>query len=120
MATKSAGKPQKKDVPKITARIDRMVDYADSKVKAIASANIGGVFAVHGLKVIDSQKGLFVQMPQTSYEKDGQKKYSDLFHAVTAEARQELVSAVLDAYEQGLDEIESVDEDEELPFGPSM
>ena len=57
----------------ISARIDRMVDSANSKVKAVASVTIGGAFAVHGIKVIDSQKGLFVQMPQSSYEKGGQK-----------------------------------------------
>ena len=57
----------------ISARIDRMVDSANSKVKAVASVTISGAFAVHGIKVINSQKGLFVQMPQSSYEKGGQK-----------------------------------------------
>ena len=38
----------------ISARIDRMVDSANSKVKAVASVTIGGAFAVHGIKVIDS------------------------------------------------------------------
>lgn len=41
----------------ISARIDRMVDSVNSKVKAVASVTIGGAFAVHGIKVIDSQKG---------------------------------------------------------------
>lgn len=45
-------------------------------------------------------KGLFVQMPQTSFKKDGQISYQDLFHAVTAEARNELISKVLDAFQQ--------------------
>ena len=104
----------------ISARIDRMVDSASSKVKAIASATIGGTFAVHGIKVIDSQKGLFVQMPQSSYEKDGQKYYMDQFHPITANAREELNAAVLDAYEQKLEQSDTLDEDEELPFNPSM
>ena len=82
----------------ISARIDRMVDSANSKVKAVASVTIGGAFAVHGIKVIDSQKGLFVQMPQSSYEKGGQKHYTDQFHPITANAREELNAAVLDAY----------------------
>ena len=59
-------------------------------------------------------------MPQSSYEKDGQKRYSDLFHPITAEAREELNEAVLDAYEQKLAETADMGEDEELPFGPSM
>lgn len=121
MKTNHSGKPQTDKqslLPEITVRIDRMLDYDGSKVKAIASANIGGAFAVHGLRVIDSQKGLFVQMPQSSYEKNGQRKYSDLFHAVTAQARQELVSAVMEAYQEQLAQGQSADE--ELPLGPAM
>lgn len=87
---------------KIDARIDRMVDYEGSKVKAIASADIGGAFAVHGIKVIDCEKGLFVQMPQSSFEKDGKKKYNDIFHPITADSRNEFNNAVLSAYEQRL------------------
>ncbi len=120
MSAKNAGKPQKQKTPTITARIDRMVDYEGSKVKAIASANIGGAFAIHGIRVVDSQKGPFVAMPQSSYEKDGQKRYSDLFHPITAEAREELNGAVLDAYEQKLAETEDMGGNEELSFGPSM
>ena len=33
----------------ISARIDRMVDFSNSKVKAVASVTIGGAFAVHGI-----------------------------------------------------------------------
>lgn len=113
MATKKTTAPtqkkEQKNTVNIDARIDRLVDYEGSKVKAIASANIGGAFAVHGIKVIDSQNGLFVQMPQTSYEKDGKKQYSDQFHPVTADARTELNDAVLQAYENKLAETESVE-----------
>lgn len=108
--SKTSSKEQKRSTPSISARIDRLVDYENSKVKAIASVNIGGAFAIHGLRVIDSQKGLFVQMPQSSYQKDGKTEYSDIFHPVTTEARSELCSKVLEAYEQKLDETESEDE----------
>lgn len=108
--SKAPAKEQKHSTPNISARIDRLVDYENSKVKAIASVNIGGAFAIHGLRVIDSQKGLFVQMPQSSYQKDGKTEYSDIFHPVTTEARSELCSKVLEAYEQKLDETESEDE----------
>ena len=118
--SKAPAKEQKRSTPNISARIDRLVDYENSKVKAIASVNIGGAFAIHGLRVIDSQKGLFVQMPQSSYEKGGQKHYTDQFHPITANAREELNAAVLDAYEQKLEQSDTLDEDEELPFGPSM
>ena len=31
-----------------------------SNVRAVASANIGGAFAIHDIQVMDSQNGLFV------------------------------------------------------------
>ena len=113
---------QKRSTPSISVRIDRLVDYDKSKLKAIVSVNIGGAFAIHGLRVIDSQKGLFVQMPQNSFQRDGKTEYSDIFHPITAEARSELNSKVLEAYEQELTESEDSDEqDEEAPaFGQSM
>lgn len=123
MATKTTtgkthAKEQKRSSPSITARIDRLVDYENSKVKAVASANIGGAFAIHGLRVIDSQKGLFVQMPQNSFQRGGKTEYSDIFHPITAEARRELNSKVLEAYKQKLTEIEG--EDEALDEGESL
>lgn len=117
---------QKRSTPSISVRIDRLVDYDNSKLKAIASVNIGGAFAIHGLRVIDSQKGLFMQMPQNSFQRDGKTEYSDIFHPITAEARSELNSKVLEAYEQELTKAESESEDsdeqdEEAPaFGQSM
>lgn len=104
----------------IKARIDRRIGYDGSKVKAIASANIGGEFAIHGIKIIDSEKGLFVQMPQTSYEKDGKKKYSETFHPITADSRIDLNTAVLDAYEQKLQEDAQMEECESQEIRQTM
>lgn len=112
MATKKTtnqyGNTNRDSIPHISAKIDRMINLDNSKVKAIASVNIGGAFAIHGLKVIDSQNGLFVQMPQSSFEKDGKKHYSDQFHPVTADARNGLIYAVMAAYEQKLVDAENV------------
>ncbi|MEE1002887.1 MAG: SpoVG family protein [Acutalibacteraceae bacterium] len=106
---------QKQSVPKITARIDRLVEQDDSSVKAYASVNIGGAFAVHGIKVIDSVKGTFISMPSNSYKKDGKMQYSDICHPITAEARNELIDKVTEAYEAKLSEeqvMDSLPEDE--------
>ncbi len=126
-SVRTASEQNRQDLPTVSVRIDRMVDRADSKVKAYASANIGRAFAIHGIRVVDSQKGLFVQMPQRSFQKDGATKYEDVFHPITAEARTELNSAVLSAYEQRLrveqDEAQDMaepDEEEAPAFGQSM
>lgn len=111
-------------VPDITVRIDRMVNYEGTNVKAVASVNIANAFAVHGIKVCDSAKGLFVSMPSSSYQKNGQTQYSENFHATTKEAREALNSAVLAAYEQRLHMEEGqsagISADESPGFGQSM
>lgn len=90
------------EVPKITAKIERTFDTPGKSLKALATLYIGNSFAVHSVRVVDSVKGLFVQMPQSSYESNGKKKYTDIFHAVSAEARSAMNQAVMDAYEREL------------------
>ena len=87
----------------IKAKITQMVDYEDSNVKAVASITIADAFAFHGVKVIESKNGLFVAMPQSKYTKDGEQKYSDVCHPISSEARAELNSVVLKAYEEQLE-----------------
>ena len=112
-------------MPTIRAKIDRLADFENSKVKAFASANIGP-FAVHGLRVIDGEKGMFVAMPSTSYQKDGKTEYQETFHPVSGEARKALNDAVLEAYEQKLAEVQTeeatmgMDEAESQPITQTM
>lgn len=121
--------PKKPKLPSIDVRIDKLIDYENAKTKAVASATIGGCFAVHGIRVVDSEKGLFVSMPATMYQKDGKTEYSENFHPITNEAREVLNKKVLDAYEQKLneemsqeqDESETLSEDEsQAPVTPTM
>ena len=87
---------------KIKAKIDRMVNSGN--VKAIASVSLDGMFVVKNLKIMDGKKGLFVSMPQETFPgKDGQKKYSNLFFALTNSAKLELQETVLQAYQQQID-----------------
>jgi len=83
----------------LKATINRMLDPNNGSARAISSLSIGGAFAVHGVKVIDGPNGAFVSMPATK-QPDG--KYKDTFHAITAEARQEMNSTILAAYQQKL------------------
>ena len=114
-SVKTAPKQNRLDAPTVAVRIDRMINRKDSKLKAVASVNIGGAFAIHGIRVVDSQKGLFVQMPQSSYQKDGKTVYQDIFHPITADARTRLNSAVLSAYEQRLHMEETSTQDMAAP-----
>lgn len=59
-------------------------------------------------------------MPQTSYEKDGETHYSEIFHPVTADARNELYNAVLTAYGHKLEEEQSQENGAVQGFEQSM
>ena len=84
-------------------KIDKLFDDETKSIRAAASLNIGG-FAVHGIRVFEKDDQLWVSMPQNSYKNaNGEVKYDDVFHPVTAVARKELHSAVLAEYQQALE-----------------
>lgn len=108
---------------KITASINRIITKPDSPVKAFASVTLDGVFAVHGLRVMETEKGRFVAMPSTSYtDKEGKVQYFDTFHAITKSGREAVNQSVLNAYDlkltqEQVSEIE-VKADEEMEEEP--
>lgn len=79
---------------KLDARAYPLEEPKGSTV-AFAGININDAFAVHGLKVINSEKGMFVAMPGA---KDKNGDYRDVAFPITAEARKQVCSVVLDAY----------------------
>lgn len=114
-----AAQKQKPPLPNITASIDRLVPTEGDGVKALASITIGGHYAIHGFKVYESEeKGLSVLCPATKSEKNG--KYYENSHPITAEAREDLNSTILEAYEQKLQEEQSEDQGEDLGQGQTM
>lgn len=67
--------------------------------RAYGTATIGGCFAVRGIKVVEGGRdGLFVSMPSRKTT-DG---YKEVCFPVTAEFREQLHNAVMDAYQQAL------------------
>ena len=97
---------------KISASINKMVDNPDSATKAYASVTLDGMFAVHGLRVMEGEKGRFVNMPSTSYkDRDGNTQYNDTFHAITKSAREAISQAVLNAYEFKLQQVQATEID---------
>ena len=66
---------RKQNAPAIRAKIDRLVD-GDGNTRAYASINVAGAVAIHGIRVMDSRKGLFVSMPNRSYkDSNGDQKW---------------------------------------------
>ena len=70
-------------------------------LKAVASVTMDGMFAVHNVRVIKSEKGMFIGMPYETYkDKDGKDTRRDVFHPINSEARKAMEEAVITAYNE--------------------
>lgn len=69
----------------------------DGALKANASVNINGFFAVSKIRVMEGSRGMFVSMPQY---KGQNGEYKDICFPCTKEAKAAFDKAVLSAYEQ--------------------
>lgn len=72
-------------------------DNSENKIKAVASVTIDNVFVIHDLKVIDSEKGLFVAMPS---KKGTDGKFKDIAHPINTETRNMIQQIVLDKFNE--------------------
>ena len=86
--------------PNVTAKITWLNNNPAEPKKAAATITIADSFAVHGVSIIEGQKGLFLAMPQRASEKRGETKYFEIAHPITAEFRQAIQNAVFEAYSQ--------------------
>ncbi len=67
-----------------------------------ASVKFNDCFVVENLKIVQGSKGLFVGMPS---QPDGKGGYRDMAYPVTKEFREQLNTAVLQAYEAKLEQM---------------
>ena len=87
-------------MPEIDVKINSMYPpNSQGSIRAYASVDIDKCFAVRGIKVVEGGRdGLFVAMPSRKTQ-DG---YKEVCFPVTAEFREQLHGAVLDAYKQAM------------------
>lgn len=80
----------------------RVTSLGDGKKHlANLSMNLGGAFAVRGLRLVEGQNGPFLSFP--SYKtRDG--RYQDICFPTTAGLRQRMTDAAVDAYRQTLEQ----------------
>ena len=71
------------------------------KLLGFASINLGGVFAVNGIRIYDTEKGPFIAMPSTKGKDD---KYHDICCPTTTEMREAVNTAILDAYQKEVEQ----------------
>ena len=95
-ATTQSESPQQQTLPmQYDVRIHSL--RLDGNCRAHASVNINGCFAIRGVKVMESSKGLFVSMP--SY-RAGNGEYKDIVHPLNTETREMMAEAILAEYEK--------------------
>lgn len=69
----------------------------EERLKAYVTITIDDCFVVRDLKIIKGNEGLFVAMPSKK-RKDGQ--FKDIAHPLNQETRNEIETAIFDAYEK--------------------
>lgn len=85
---------------KITSVNVRIAENEDSKMKGIASVIVDDCFAIHDIRIIEGENGLFTAMPS---RKTSTGKYRDVAHPINAECRKLFDDAILEEYKKQLE-----------------
>ena len=70
---------------------------SQNRMKAIASITFDDVFVIHDIKVIESDKGLFIAMPS---RKTPNGEFKDIAHPINTETREMIQTAIIDKYNE--------------------
>ena len=86
--------------------------FNDGPMRAIVSVTFDGQLAVHDIKVIHARDKYFIVMPS---RKNPDDSYRDIVHPINSQFRVTLEQAVIEAYNEALEnqalEVEGEDED---------
>ena len=82
---------------KITSVNVRKIDKENSRMKGIASVLLDDSFAVHDIRIIEGDNGLFIAMPSRKTATGG---YRDIAHPINPEVRTMFEEAIFEAYEK--------------------
>lgn len=88
-------------------RLRTVKNENELKLKAYADITLDGSFVIHGLKVIDGQKGMFVAMPS---RKMPNGEFKDIAHPITPDLRRILTEIVIKKYNETMEEIQHTEE----------
>ena len=91
---------------KITSVNVRKIEKEGSRMKGIASVLLDESFAVHDIRIIEGDNGLFIAMPSRKTATGG---YRDIAHPINPEVRAMFEEAILEAYKNAEDDSEEED-----------
>ncbi len=79
----------------ITSVKVRKIIKEDSRMKGIATVLIDDCFAIHDIRIIEGDNGLFIAMPS---RKTPANEYRDIAHPTNQETRTMFEEAIITAY----------------------
>ena len=81
----------------ITSVSVRKVEKEGSRMKGIASVLLDDAFAVHDIRIIEGDNGLFIAMPSRKTSTGG---YRDIAHPISPEVRKQFEEAILEEFKK--------------------
>ena len=85
----------------ITSVNVRKIEKEGSRMKGIASVLLDDSFAVHDIRIIEGDNGLFIAMPSRKTATGG---YRDIAHPINPDVRKMFEDAILKAYNEAVKE----------------
>jgi len=73
----------------------RLAVSDDRKIRAYANITFDNQLVIHGIKVLDGKKGLFIAMPS----KRSGEKFKDIVHPMNTEFREKIQEQILVEYQ---------------------
>ena len=81
----------------VTSVTVRKIEKEGSRMRGIASILLDDSFAVHDIRIIEGDNGLFIAMPSRKTATGG---YRDIAHPINQDVRDRITKAVLDKYDE--------------------
>ena len=80
---------------KVTSVNVKKIEKENSRMKGIASILLDDIIAIHDIRIISGDNGLFVAMPS---RKTAAGDYRDIVHPISPEGREMIEKAILAEY----------------------
>ena len=80
---------------KVTSVNVKEIEKENSRMKGIASILLDDIIAIHDIRIISGDNGLFVAMPS---RKTAAGDYRDIVHPISPEGREMIEKAILAEY----------------------
>ena len=81
----------------ITSVSVRKVEKEGSRMKGIASVLLDDAFAVHDIRIIEGDNGLFIAMPS---RKTATGSYRDIAHPINPDIRKQFEDAIIEEFKK--------------------